>query len=225
MKNKHDLKNILRLSGVVLLAMFVISGYVWIETPPGEPVCTHWNAEGVCDAYGGKFMGILLMPLVSAGVVGLFALIPRIEPRATNIAESRKAYMAVWVVMLVFLLGLHIVLMLNLLGRDVNVGTYAPFLMGLMFVVIGNFMGKVKSNYMFGIRTPWTLSSDLSWNKTHRLGGKLFVLLGLLFMASGVLFPGETWVYVMMVSLFGMLAVLMTYSYYVWKSDPDAHAV
>lgn len=78
-------------------------------------MCVHWNATGVCDDYGSKFTGIFLMPLITLGLTGLFAVIPRIEPRASNIAQSRKAYLAVWSVLLLFLLVFHSVLMLNLL--------------------------------------------------------------------------------------------------------------
>lgn len=223
MNQKLNLRNILLLSGLILAAMFAISAYVWGQIPAGEQVCIHWNAAGVCDDYGNKFTGIFLMPLISVGLVGLFAVIPRIEPRASHIVQSRKAYVAVWTMMLIFLLGFHIVLMLNLLGRNVNIGTFAPLLVGIMFIVIGNYLGKVQSNFMFGIRTPWTLSSDLSWNKTHRLGGKLFVLIGVLFIITNILTTGELWVYVMMGSIVVMLVVLTAYSYLVWKSDPEAH--
>lgn len=225
MTQNFSLRNILILSGVVVLAMLAVSSYVWGQIPAGEQVCVHWNAAGVCDDFGSKFTGIFLMPLMTLGLVGLFAIIPRIEPRASHIAQSRKAYLAVWAVMLLFLLGFHIVLMLNLLGRNVDISIYAPFLVGVMFIVIGNYLGKVRSNFMFGIRTPWTLSSEMSWNKTHRLGGKLFVLLGILFVVINVFTTGEVWVYILLGSIMVMLLVLTVYSYLVWKEDPEAHAL
>ena len=216
------MRNVLLLSAAVVLVMFAISGYVWTQIPAGEKVCTHWNAAGECDDYGSKFVGILLLPIAAAGVMGLFTLIPRIDPRAVHIAQSRKAYTAVWATMLLFCLALHVVLMLELLGHDASIGSYVPLLVGLMFVVIGSYLGKIRSNFFFGIRTPWTLSSELSWNKTHRLGGKLFVMQGILFMASVILFSGSVRVYLVLGGSLVMVVVLMAYSYFVWKGDTNA---
>ena len=218
------MRNLLLLSAGVVLVMFAISGYVWTQVPAGEKVCTHWNAAGECDGYGSKFVGIFLLPIAAAGVMGLFTLIPRIEPRATHIAQSRKAYTAVWATMLLFCLALHIVLMLELLGYDANIGSYVPLLVGLMLVVTGSYLGKVQSNFFFGIRTPWTLSSELSWSKTHKLGGRLLILQGLLFMASVAIKKGEVWVYVLLGSSLVVVATLMIYSYLVWKGDTDVRS-
>jgi uncharacterized membrane protein len=124
---------------------------------------------------------------------------------------------------LLFIAGLHLVAVLNAVGRPVNMGTAISPLLGVMFIVIGNFMGKIRRNYMFGVRTPWTLASDRAWNKTHRLGGKLFVASGALILVSGLLASGEIAFYVMFGSLMVTVAVLLVYSYLVWKNDPDAH--
>ena len=223
-KPNYGFRNILLLSGIVLLAMFAISGYVWTRLPAGEKVCTHWNAAGECDGYGSKFVGILLLPIAAAGMAGVFTLMPRIDPRAVHIAQSRKAYTVVWGTMLLFFLALYIVLMLDLLGYDAHIGSYWPLLVGLMFVVIGYYLDKIKSNFFFGIRTPWTLSSELAWNKTHRLGGKLFVLQGLVFMAGAIVLTGKVWAYLLLGSNLVMVVILMIYSYSIWKGDLEAHA-
>lgn len=217
-------RNLLGLSAATLLVMFMVSAYVWTQIPTGQQVCVHWNAAGVCDDYGSKFMGIFLFPMIAVGIVALFALIPRIEPRATNIAQSAKAYFAIWGVLMLFSLILHIGIMAELLGWGVNMSMLVPFLVGLLFIVVGNYMGKVRSNYFVGIRTPWTLSSELSWNKTHRLGGKLLILQGVLFMAVAFFLTGEWWIYLLVGYTVGMLAILMAYSYFIWKSDKDVHA-
>ena len=183
------MRNVLLLSAGVVLVMFALSGYVWTQIPAGEQVCVHWNALGECDRYGSKFAGIMLMPIVATALAGLLALIPQIDPRAAHIAQSRRAYAVVWGATLVFTLVLHGALMIELLGHDARLSTYLPLLVGLLFIAIGSVMGQVRSNYFFGIRTPWTLSSELSWRKTHQLGGKLFILEGLLIAAAAVVLP------------------------------------
>jgi uncharacterized membrane protein len=214
----------LLVSGAIVLIMFAISAYVWTQIPAGESVCTHWNAAGECDDYGSKFVGILLMPIITVGLAGLFALIPRIEPRAAHMAQSSKAYAVVWATLLLTFLALHTILMLDILGYDAGIDTYMPILVGLMFVLIGGSLGHVRSNYFFGIRTPWTLSSEVSWDKTHRLGGKLFVILGLILLVMPLVVTGEAWVYGLMGGILATVVVLAAYSYVIWKSDPDARA-
>ena len=128
--------NILRrwlvISAVVVLAMLAIS--VWGASRPGlgAEICTHWNAAGECDDWGGKFLGFYLLPLVMIGVVGLIAAIPYIEPRRNNLAMSRTAYLALWAVLLFYFLILHVILVVNALheagviGFNLSVGQLVP---------------------------------------------------------------------------------------------------
>jgi len=218
---RSNFRNILLVSGTIIVIMFAIGGYVWLQVPPGEEVCTHWNAAGQCDDYGSKFMGILLMPIIAIGLVALLAVLPRIEPRANHLAQSHKAYVAVWAVTLLFLLGVYVISMLDILGYNTSatMTNVMPFLLGILFIVIGNYLGKVRSNFFFGIRTPWTLSSELAWNKTHRLGGKLFIGLGLLCMVTSFLLSSEIWVYFWVGSVIAVTLFLFGYSYAIWKED------
>jgi uncharacterized membrane protein len=209
------------ISAIAILVMLAVSTFAWFRLPDGVPVCTHWNAAGVCDGWGSKATGLFLMPVVVPVVVALFAVIPRIDPRAANIARSRTAYTAVWVTMLLFFVVFHGIMTLNLLGYQADMGVLVPVLTGVMFVAIGSVMGRVKSNYFFGIRTPWTLASELSWEKTHRLGGVVFIVEGVLVAAGALLFPGDVWVYLLLGSIVVMLVTVTLYSYFVWKGDPD----
>ena len=105
-------------------------------------------------------------------------------------------------------------------GSPLDVNLVLSVATGLLFIVIGNVLGKVRSNFMFGVRTPWTLSSDLSWNKTHRLVGRLFVLLGLATIVVGVVGGTTAFVVVLLGGIGVVLVVAFVYSYQVWKSDP-----
>jgi len=209
------------ITGIVIVAiMFAISAWAWVQLPAGAQIPVHWGIDGQPDRYGGKAMGLLLMPIIAAGLVALFEIIPRVEPRRANILRSQKAYSAVRLATLLFLLGLHIVTVLSTLGYPIDINLMVALGVGLLFIVLGNYMGKVRNNYMFGIRTPWTLTSDLAWNKTHRLGGWLFVLSGVIIILCGILAP--TWVFwAIMIGALGTTAITMVYSYRVWKADPD----
>jgi len=210
----------LLISAAVVIVMALISTYAWFQLPNDVPVCTHWNARGVCDGWGSKGVGLFLMPAVVAGVALLFAVLPHVDPRRANLARSGKAYAAVWMAMLAFFLIFHVIVVLQLLGVPVIMGALVPALTGVLFIAIGAALGKVKSNYFFGIRTPWTLSSELSWQKTHRLGGWLFVAAGALIVVGALALPQGMWVVLMTGVLVALIVTLAVYSYLVWKRDP-----
>lgn len=208
-------------SGLIILAMLVLSAWAWVRTPAGAQIPIHWNAAGEVDGYGSKWVGLFLMPLITTAVALLLSQLPAIDPKGANILRSGKAYYVTWIALIGLQLLVHGVIIAAILGHEANIGRIIPFGVGVMFIILGNYFGKIRPNYTMGIRTPWTLASDLSWNKTHRLGGKLFIAVGL-FMATAVFLPiSELWVYVMLAGLFGSIILLTIYSYIVWKQDPD----
>ena len=221
-ETKINLRRLWAVSGVIIALMFAVSLWVWPQVPDNAQVPIHWNAAGQPDDYGSKFVGIFLMPLVGIGIVALFSLIRYIDPKRVNIERSATAFRATLFGVLFFMLALHIATMLNIVGYTFNVGYVAAPAVGIMFIVMGNYMGKIRRNYMFGVRTPWTLASELSWNKTHRLAGKLFVAAGLLIVLTTLWEPAFAF-YTMMGAIFVTLALTMGYSYWVWKHDPAIH--
>lgn len=210
-------------SGIVIAIMLGISLWAWLQIPAGAQVPTHFDINGNADAYGSPFLGTFLLPIVLAGVVGLIGLIPRIEPRKENFQMSGRAYRVTWGALLVFFLILHVIIILSVLeiGQASLLGNLIPLGMGGLFIVLGNMMGKVRSNFMFGIRTPWTLSSELSWNKTHRLGGRIMMSVGILTILAGLLISMEWAVYLLSGGMILMLVVVMVYSWVVYKNDPE----
>lgn len=205
----------------VLLAMFALSNWAWINIPDDVQIPTHFGPDGQPDDYGGKFEGLLLLPLVSGAILTLLLFVPRIEPRRSNILRSGKAYGAFRVAIMLFFLALHTSIVLTVLGYNVPLNSVLSVTVGILFMVIGNYMGKIRSTFTFGIRTPWTLSSDLSWNKTHRLGGKLFMLSGLAILVCGLFAPNLLFP-VLLIAPLGTVGVTLIYSYTVWKGDPEA---
>lgn len=210
-------------SGVALAIMFGVSFWAWFQIPAGTPVPIHFDINGNADAFGNPFPAVFLLPIVLTAVVGLIGLIPKIEPRKENFQMSGKAYRVTWGALLVFFLALHIVIIMSVLeiGQANLLGNLIPLGLGGLFVVLGNMMGKVRSNFMFGIRTPWTLSSELSWNKTHRLGGRIMMSVGLLTILTGLFVSMEWAVYLLTGGLLLMLVVVMVYSWIVYKDDPE----
>jgi len=185
----------------------------------------HWNAAGEPNGYGPAWVGFLLTPAITAGLVVLFALIPRIEPRRANLLRSSAAYMTVATAMLVLMLGVHVAVVLAGAGYSVPITPIIGGGVGLLFMVLGNVMTTVRSNFMFGVRTPWTLTSDLAWDRTHRLVGRLWVVGGFVVFLSSLLGRSELLVIVILGFVIGSLVLAFAYSYQVWRSDPDRRSL
>ncbi len=223
-KTQFNLKTTWLISALIIALMVGLSAWAWVQLPADASLPVHWNAAGEADRYGGKAEALLLLPAVTIGVLLLFTLIRYIDPLRANIERSGQAYRAVLLGVLFFMAVLHTGAVLSALGYPINVGLLAAPAVGLMFVIMGNYMGKIRRNYMFGVRTPWTLASDLAWNKTHRITGKLFVLSGLL--TIGATFLGSTVAFfTMMATILGTVIFARVYSYLVWKRDPAMQTV
>lgn len=206
--------------GAILLAMLALSAWAWFQLPDGAQIPVHWGPNGEPDDWGPKWLGLLGLPATVAFVLGLLALIPRFEPRLANLSRSAPAYVAVGVAVMGMLAVMHVAAVAAALGSDIDMSAVAMLAAGAMFIVIGNFMGKTRSNWFFGIRTPWTLSSERSWAMTHRLGGRLFMSMGVAVMAAVVILGSEPAVWVMLALLGLAIVVLVAYSYIAWRDDP-----
>ena len=219
----QNYKNLWIASGIVLAILFAVSFWAWVQIPAGTQVPVHFDINGNPDRYGSPFVGFFLLPIVLAFTVGLIGLVPRIEPRQENFQMSSRAYRVTWAALLIFFLALHIVIVFATLqiGPAGLLGNLIPLGLGGLFIVLGNMMGKVRSNFMFGIRTPWTLSSELSWNKTHRLGGRIMMAVGFITIVASFLLSLEWAFYLLIGGLFLMLGIVVVYSWVIYKDDPE----
>jgi len=220
--SQSHIKPILLIGIVSSLAMLAVSAYAWSQIPPDSKIPIHWNAAGEVDGYTSQAVGLLLLPALSMGMFCLLALTVKIELRKLNLEQSAKAFTSTAIGLGTLLLFIHITIVAVALGNKVDVVTVITGAVGVLLMVIGNVMGKVRSNYVFGVRTPWTLSSELSWNKTNRLAGKLLMTLGLLILILA--FMGTTGM-LLICALIGLLVAIAAwsfiYSYLVWRDDPE----
>lgn len=224
-ENRISYKTMFWFSGAILAIMFALAAWAWMQLPADAELPVHWNAAGEADRFGGKFEGLLFMPLVALAMVLVLAVVPKIAPKGKNIEQSGKAYMVVWggtllLLFVTYISGLADTFKWFTLPMGATVNTA----LGLLFIVMGNYMGKIRYNYMFGVRTPWTLASEHSWNKTHRIGGRLWVVVGVLIVLSTWLIGGEISAYIQTVGILGSFVFVLIYSYFVWKNDPTLEA-
>lgn len=216
-----NLRRFYIVSVAALAIQIVVAAWGLAQVGLDAQVPSHWNAAGEIDGYSPAWFAFLLIPAITAGIVGLLALIPRIEPRRENLRRSAGAYRTAGNAVILLMTMVQAGIVLAGTGRDVPMASLMGFGIGALFIVLGNVMTTVRSNFMFGVRTPWTLSSDRAWDRTHRFVGRVFVVGGLALMAVSLL--GEpVAVFGVMLGFIGIAVVGgYVYSYRVWKADPD----
>jgi uncharacterized membrane protein len=203
---------------VLILGMWIVGAAAWHFAPDRLPV--HWNLAGEVDRYGGKVEGLLLLPLLATGLYLLLLLLPRIDPGRANYATFAHAYTLIRLSITAMLAFVYACILLASFGYHVDMGLLIPLAIGMLLCILGNVMGKIRPNWFVGVRTPWTLSSRDSWNKTHRLAGRLFVVLGCAFAVYG--FLQNAWMLTVLIALgVASLSWVVVYSYLVWRHDPD----
>ena len=160
------------LSLLIIILTFLIAAYCYPKMP--SLVASHWNAQGQVDGYMSKFWGLFLFPFILGGLFLFFSLIPRIDPLKENIEKFRKYYDLFILFFILFFFYLEILVVLWNLGYEFEMNQFMPPAFGLLFFYLGILMEKAKRNWFIGIRTPRTLSSDLDWERTYKIGAKLF---------------------------------------------------
>ena len=164
---------------LLLVAGAIVASVVAYPNLPDQ-VPTHWNAAGEIDGYSGKLTAAIMGPALAAGILVIMWLIPVISPKGFRTEGFQDVINVFQVALVAFLVGIGGLVIAAGFGHEMSVERIVPIAVGLLFIVLGNYMGKIRKNFFIGIRTPWTLASDEVWARTHRLGGYLFVAAGAL---------------------------------------------
>jgi len=198
---------------LIILISFAIGIYFYPQMP--EKLASHWNAQGEVDGYMSKFWGLFLMPIISLGMFLLFLLIPKIDPLKANIEKFRKYFDYFMIIFFVFLFYLYLLTIGWNLGLRFNMIQFLSPAFGALFFYCGIMIKNAKRNWFIGIRTPWTLSNEEVWNKTHKVGGSLFKIAGVIAL-GGLILPNLALFLVLFPVLFFTLYITV-YSYFEYK--------
>ncbi|GJL96185.1 MAG: hypothetical protein DHS20C06_00020 [Hyphobacterium sp.] len=211
------------ISTFALVLTIMFSVYGWINTPEGASIPVHFNLSGEADRYGSKAEAFLFLPALLVGITFLLSIAPAIDPRGKNLRRSRPIYIVGWIIGVVALAGAQGFLTWTAIGGGVEGETMARgvgvFISGILLLV-GLVIARARPNFFAGIRTPWTLTSDLSWDKTHRWASRVFTLLGLVGLVSALLLSPEPVTISLIAALLASTLGLIVYSFFVWKNDP-----
>jgi uncharacterized membrane protein len=203
--------------GLVIAAVAVaVSLWAYPQLPP--TVATHWNVRGVADGFSSRLVAVSIMPLVIIVMTALFNVLPKLDPRRANYTKFIGTYWLIANAVILFILIGHGMIVATGLGYPVKIGRTMPIGVGLLFIVLGNYLTRVEPNWFVGIRTPWTLSSDTVWRKTHRTGGWLMVLGGLVIVTCAFLPPGA-FLPLFIAAILIMSVIPIVQSYILWKRE------
>jgi len=202
--------------GIILLTL-VTAVYIYPLLPDQVP--THWNAAGEVDNYGSKLFHVLMFPSIIILIYALFEVIPRIEVFRKNIRAFMKHFFVMKVSILAFMCYIFVLTTLPNFGYSINFNIWLMPAVGLLMVVIGYLIKFAKRNFFVGLRTPWTLASDAVWKKTHDIGSKLFMAIGVWIALSGLVFPPKYVMWSIMVPVFGVVIWTFVYSYLLYKKE------
>ncbi len=168
----------------IVLLPFIYLAYVWNDLPDKVPL--HWNISGEIDKYGNKAELILIPMLLPLLTYLIFLIVPKIDPKS-KLDKMGNKFQTLKFLLTMFMSVLALFIIYLAKNRSFDNSNYIVLLVGLLYLILGNYFKTVKANYFIGIRTPWTLENETVWKETHKLGGKLWFIGGLLIIISSLI--------------------------------------
>ncbi len=195
-----------------IIVAVAVAAYLYPSLP--EQIPTHWNFAGEVDDYMAKPWGVIILPLSAILVFVTMRLIPVISPKEYRTDKFMDVINVFTVTLVGFMSCVAVLVLLVANGADVRFNEMIYGGVGLLFIVLGNYMGKVRKNFFIGIRTPWTLASDEVWSRTHRVGGKVFIVVGMFLMLNSFIPFQAHWVIAAIVTV---AVIPVIYSYVIYR--------
>ncbi|MEK7160598.1 MAG: SdpI family protein [Patescibacteria group bacterium] len=208
----YDKKEILPI--VLILVIAAIGAYLYPQLP--ELVPSHWGINGEIDGWANRTFAVFFFPVLILGLYLMMSFLPMMDPHRSNIESFAGWYFGFKMALIVFLGSLYLLTLGAGLGWKINISFCVTLGIAVLFAFIGLALPKMRKNYMIGIRLPWTLHSEVVWNKTHQFGGRLFLALAIVVAIAS--FLPAVWTFgTLMAGIFLLLAILVVYSYWQWR--------
>lgn len=193
--------------------MFAIS-YALIPYLPQELI-VHWNFQGVADNTAPALQALAIIPFVTAISVIVFHFLPLMDPKKKRYEEFADVYEKIQYIFMAFFTYLQFIIIYTGIEPKTNALALIFAGIGVLFILMGNYLGKIRQNYFVGIRTPWTIDNERVWNKSNRFAGVCFVVTGMIIILHSLIFPTQL-AYIMFFVLSSALAPVL-YSFLIFK--------
>lgn len=201
-------KKQLIIGSIIILMPILVGLLLWNQLP--DQMVTHWGADGEANGWSSKTFSVFGLPLFIF-VLHWFCILVTSSDRKNDHQSKKAVHMVIWICPLVSIFS-GIVVYGTALGARFDMASLPYALIGIMFIIIGNYLPKCKHNYTIGIKLPWTLASEENWNATHRFGGKVWVIGGALFLL--MIFLPSQWTFAALLPVMIALVLIPTgYSY------------
>lgn len=207
MKNKRDY-----VLACITCFLPVIIGLILYPKFP-DKVAIHWGMNGEANNYASKFVGILLLPMILSIVCLFTPYLISLDPKNKELNDKLRKTI-IWILPVINVMCSSVTI-LKALGKDIKVETIVPLIVGIIFVIIGNYLPKTKQNYTVGVKIPWTLNDEDNWNKTHRFAGFVFVIGGLILIVTSLTIIN---VAILLIDIFLIALLPVIYSYILYKN-------
>ena len=213
--------NILKLCWGIAIISLLTSLYLINTLPEGLQLPIHWNIDGEVDRYAEAPIAFIFPPAVNILILSIFSILSKLDPRKKNIQLSHKSIAAfsLCITLLMLTIEASYIAMAN--GIQVPMMMVVGLTVGILLIVTGNYLGKTRSNFFIGIRTPWTLSSDAVWQKTHLLAGKLFMIAGLIIVICCLFIPISNLGSLVIFTVLPSALIPCIYSWWLWKVEQN----
>jgi uncharacterized membrane protein len=202
---------------ILAVIVCVVASFYFFPRFP-DRIAIHWNFHGQPDNWGDKSFGAFFFPFLIAAIYIMFLVLPYFDPKKERYQEFAKTYHLFKSLIVLFMALIYLATGLFNIGYPINIGVTTSLGVGALFIIIGNYLGKIKYNWFVGIRTPWTMSSENVWNKTHRVGGWLFVTLGIIMMIIPHL-PESLAIPIFILGIVAVVAGSFGYSYWLFRQE------
>ncbi len=209
MKNK-----IYIFSSILLIILSFCLGIILYPYLP-SPMASHWNIMGQADGYSSKFSGTFLLPIFMLIILASLKIFQKLDPKANNIKKFEATFNSFILALNFFFFNIFLLTLAWNLGVIFNFNKFSSLLFAFLFYFIGNLVKASRQNYFIGIRTPWTLNSEIVWDKTNRIGAKFFYFISGLCLV-GFVYPDILWIFIIFPLTFFVLWVFV-YSYLEFK--------
>ncbi len=210
MLKKNKLKVVI--SSIVILLPILFGIIMWNDLP--DIITTHWGADGNADGFSGKVFAVFGLPFIHLILHFVCLLFTSLDKKQKE--QNQKALGMIFWILPVISLFTNGIMYRAAFGKEFDLTFFMPALLGVMFIFIGNYLPKVKQNRTLGIKISWALNNEENWNKTHRFGGKVWVVGGLILLLS-IFLPLTAMVWVMVCVIAAMVIIPMVYSYSIYK--------
>jgi len=210
------MKKMFIISMGIALVTAIIAGWFLVTTTGDIP--HNWNIHGEVTSYGSPWY-IITFPITSILVTLLLYFLPRIDPKGENIRKSGPILQIVMLLLAILMFGIQMIIIAAVNGADIlQMNTFISLLLGLLFILIGYYMPRIKPNYMVGIRTPWTLHNEDVWKKTHEKSGRWFILSGILYL-GGMFLKAPYSILIPTALMLVIMVGIVIYSYILFKEN------